>query len=211
MPRAPSPKPAFRRRDLGCHASQVRSGRGPRGYRCGDAATICQREPIGKLPCGFVRGRPVKRHHGCRYARRAQELRAPSVADGHHFDEIRAATDGFFETMNGHGAVSAFGDLFRRRACLRPRSSWEPFARGGWRLILRNGLRGSSEAPHEGGIHSVYQPRLSNRHAEKNFLRAQVLNKICTKRPQLFHNARRSKHASAEIARGYNRTPATTS
>jgi hypothetical protein len=72
-------------------------------------------------------------------------------------------------------------------------------------LILRNALGESSEAPREGDIHSGSERELSNRHALKEFLRAQVLNKFCTKRPQLFHIRRRSKVGSAGVARGYNR------
>jgi hypothetical protein len=74
-------------------------------------------------------------------------------------------------------------------------------------LILRNALGGSSEAPREGDIHNGAQPGLSKRHARKKILRAQVLNKICTQRPQLFHNTSRSKVGSAGIAGGYNRAP----
>ena len=106
--------------------------------------------------------------------------------------------------MNGHGAVSALEKGCSADAHVR-RGSCEPIARGGWRLILRNALSGSSEAPREGDIHNGAQPGLSKRHARKKNLRAQVLNKICTQRPHFFHNPRRSKVGSTGIAGGYNR------
>src|SRR5688572_13307862 len=69
-------------------------------------------------PCGELRGRlirsgPVKRHHGGRHARGAQQLCAPAVADGYDFYEVRPPADGFFETMNGHGDILTEGE--RRR------------------------------------------------------------------------------------------------
>jgi len=61
-----------------------------------------QREPLREQLRGFVRRRAVKRHHRRGNPRRAQQLRPPSVADGHHLDQVRTPADGLFEAMNGH-------------------------------------------------------------------------------------------------------------
>ena len=61
-----------------------------------------QREPLGQLLRRLIRSMSVEGHHRGRNARRPQELRAPSVADGHDLDEVRAPADGLFEAMDGH-------------------------------------------------------------------------------------------------------------
>src|SRR5688572_26722656 len=62
-------------------------------------------EPLGELSRGLVGGRPVKRHHRGRNARHAQQLGAPTVADEHHLNEVRAPADSLFESVKGHGAI----------------------------------------------------------------------------------------------------------
>ena len=64
-----------------------------------------KRQPLGQLPCGLVGSRPVKRHHGGRDPRGAQQLGAPAVADGHDLNKVRLAADSPFEAMNGHDAI----------------------------------------------------------------------------------------------------------
>ena len=64
-----------------------------------------EREPIGQVLGGFGRREAIERHHGRRNARCAHELRAPSVADGHDLDGVRAPADSLFETMNNHSVL----------------------------------------------------------------------------------------------------------
>ena len=94
-----------------------------------------EREPIGQLSRGLIWGLPIKRHHGGRETWRAEQLRAPTVADGHDLDEVRAPADGFFEAMNGHYV--------------------RYLNRGGTAAILRLSGSRSSEAPREGGVHNA--------------------------------------------------------
>ena len=63
-------------------------------------------KPLGQLSRRFIGGMPVERHHGRWNAWRAQQLCTPTVGDGHNLYEVRAAAYGFFEAMNGHGAIS---------------------------------------------------------------------------------------------------------
>ena len=64
-----------------------------------------QRQPVGELPRGLVRGLPVERHHGGGDAGGAKELGAPPVADRRDLYEVRAPGNGFFEAMYGHVAM----------------------------------------------------------------------------------------------------------
>jgi len=63
---------------------------------------VGQCQPGGELAGGLVGRVPVEGHHGAGHAGAAQQLRAPAVADGPHFDEVRPAADGLFVAMNGH-------------------------------------------------------------------------------------------------------------
>src|SRR5262245_9000567 len=62
----------------------------------------CQplREPLRR----FGWSRSVERHHGRRCAWPPQQLRPPAWAGLRHFDQVVAASDVFFESVNGHGA-----------------------------------------------------------------------------------------------------------
>ena len=95
-----------------------------------------ERQPVGQLSRGFVRGLPVERHHGGRDAGGAKELRSPAVADGRHFDQVRAPANGLFEAMCNHRC-----DV----SCLQVER----------RSILRAVPDRSSEAPREGSVHNV--------------------------------------------------------
>jgi len=65
-----------------------------------------EREPLRQLSCGLIGSRSVKRHHGRRDAWHPQQLCAPAVTDEHDLYEVRAPADGFFEVVNGHGAIN---------------------------------------------------------------------------------------------------------
>jgi len=83
-------------------AGQTMRGRRLYGWRL---PAMREREPVGELLRGFVRGLPVERHHGGRHARGAKELRAPAVADGRHLDQVWAPANGLFEAMCNQGAI----------------------------------------------------------------------------------------------------------
>jgi hypothetical protein len=122
-------------------------------------------QPVGQLSRGFIRGLPVKGHHGGRHTWRPEELGAPPIADGRNLDQIRAPADGFFETMCDHGCVDVFGE----RALIL-RATW-------WR---------SSEAQREGSVHTPMAALRRDRFLKK-YLRWRVVNRICTRHPQVFH------------------------
>ena len=143
-------------------------------YSGGCLTPVGERQPVGELLGGLIGGRPVKRHHGGRDARRAQQLCAPTIADGNDLYEVRPPANGFFEAMNGHGC--------------------DIYTGGGRRLILRFGRRRSSEARHEGGVDHVADAKRRTILVKKN-LWWQVLNSFCTRHQQLFHNRRVERHA----------------
>ena len=66
-----------------------------------------EREPIDEVLGGLGGGEAIKGHHGCRNARHARELGPPSVADGHHLNEVRAPADSLFEAMSNHNVCGA--------------------------------------------------------------------------------------------------------
>jgi hypothetical protein len=66
-----------------------------------------QRQPVSQLSRRFVRGGAIKRHHRCRHPGPPPQLRTPSVADGRHFDLVRAPANGLFESVNDHVVLSA--------------------------------------------------------------------------------------------------------
>ena len=160
-------------RDVGCHwqlpRSPTRLDRMQSIYASflcnrGRLAPMGKREPLGQLPGGLIRRRPVKRHHGRRDPWRAQQLSAPTVADEHDLDEVGAPADSFFEAVNGQDPILN--------------------TRGGTRSILRLGGGRSSEAPREGSIHAV---RALNRPPENKFHMAasqQLLHASSTPFPQ---------------------------
>ena len=108
-----------------------------------------KREPFGQLPRGLVRSMAVKRHHGRGDPWRAQQLSAPAVADEHDLYKVRPSADSLFEVVNSHGAI---------------------FTRGGTGAILRFGRSRSSEARHEGGIHTAEDAKRRNILPKKNFI-----------------------------------------
>ena len=61
-----------------------------------------KRQPFHQLSRGFFGSFSVERHHRRRKARRAAELRAPSVADGSYLDLVRPPADDFLVAMNRH-------------------------------------------------------------------------------------------------------------
>lgn len=137
----------------------------------GRLAPMGKREPIGQLSGGLIRSRPVKRHHGRRDPRRAHQLSAPTVADGHDLYEIGAPADSFFEAVNG------------QRPILNTKE-------GRALLILRLGGGRSSEAPREGSIHAVRNVR---RPLEKYF-KWRLLNSFYTRHQHFFHNPDTARH-----------------
>jgi len=142
---------------------------------------VGKREPLGQLPRGLIRSMPVKRHHGRRDPRCAQQLCAPAVADGHDLYEIRPPVDSLFEAVNSHGAI---------------------FTRRGTAAILPCGRSRSSEARHEGDVHTAGEMKRQRILPKKNFL-WQILNKFCTCNQQLFHDPD-AFEAYREPKRGYN-------
>jgi hypothetical protein len=82
-------------------------------------------EPVGQLLRRLVRGGAIKRHHRCRHPGLPPQLRTPSVADGHHFDLVRAPANGLFESMNDHVVWSARNvfETIERRPILRGRDT----------------------------------------------------------------------------------------
>jgi len=86
-----------------------------------------QVQPVGEVLGRLVWGHAVEGHHRGGNPRLADKLRTPAITDRHDLDGVRAAADGFFESMNDHGVMV----------------STEA------RLILRRGRGGSSEAPRE--------------------------------------------------------------
>lgn len=115
----------------------------------GRLAPMCKRQPLGQLPRGLVRSRPIKRHHGGGDPGGAQELGAPAVADGHDLNKVRPAADSLFEVVNRHDAI---------------------FTWRGTAAILRFGGGRSSEAPREGGIHTARAAKRRNILPKKNFV-----------------------------------------
>jgi hypothetical protein len=67
--------------------------------------TVRQGEPRGELAGSFVGRVPVEGHHSAWHAGAAEELRAPTVADGPRFDQVRAPANGLFVAMNVHVAM----------------------------------------------------------------------------------------------------------
>ena len=159
-----------RRRDWavtgGCHVIVPGQTRQDAVYLCngGRLAPMSKREPLGQLSGGLIRSRPVERHHGRRDAWRAQQLGAPTVADWHDLYEVGAPADSFFEAVNGQGPILNTA--------------------GGTGSILRLGGGRSSEAPREGGIHAVWDLKLSSR--KKFYVAAsqQLLHASSTPFPQ---------------------------
>src|SRR5687768_4462742 len=64
--------------------------------------------------------------------------------------------------------------------------------------ILRSRRRRSSEASREGAF-TPDEYEVSAGSSQKKFSRAQVLNRICTTRPQVFHSAPHTAPRSADL------------
>jgi len=127
-----------------------------------------ERQPGGQLSGRLFWRLAVKGHHCGGHARSASELRTPPVADGHHFDLVRTPADVFFEMVNVH----LFG--------------LPPDRKSGAPVILRGCDVRSSETDHE----ATSTIRVSRDHRPislKKNLRCQVVHKIFTRNPQVFH------------------------
>ena len=64
------------------------------------ARPMRKRQPLREKPRSFVWCRSVERHHRRWEARRAAQLRAPSVADGRHLDVVRPPANRFVEAKS---------------------------------------------------------------------------------------------------------------
>ncbi len=139
----------------------------------GRLAPMGKREPLGQLPGGLIRSRPVKRHHGRRDPWRAQQLSAPTVADGHDLYEVGAPADSFFEAVNGQGPIlNTRGgngvDLTHRRRQIKRSATRRQYPRG---------------------------PRLESSFEKKFTWR--LLNSFCTRHQHLFHNPNAARHIAS--------------
>ena len=84
--------------DDGCGVWPLWSALQARGALVGPCQPL--REPLRR----FGWSRSVERHHGRRCAWPPQQLRPPARAGLGHLDQVVAAGDVFFESVNGHGA-----------------------------------------------------------------------------------------------------------
>ena len=100
----------------------------------GGGARVGAGEPLEEEIGRFIGRVPIKRHQGGWHAGGLHDICAPAVGiDRRDFDQVRAAADGLFESMNG----CAHNKAAERLCC------W------GTRWILRFARRRSSEARHE--------------------------------------------------------------
>ena len=118
---------------------------------CGRLAPMGKRQPLGQLARGLIRSRAVKRHHGGWYPRRAKQLGAPAVPDGHDLNKVRPSADSLFEVVKGHGAI------------------FDIYGGGGTAAILRFGTSRSSEARREDGMHTAGDAKRRSIRPKKNF------------------------------------------
>jgi hypothetical protein len=63
---------------------------------------VRKRQPLREKPRSFVWCCSVERHHRRWEAKRAAELCAPSVADGHNLDVVRPPANRFVEVKDCH-------------------------------------------------------------------------------------------------------------
>lgn len=120
------------------------------GRRRRGESLVRQRQPLGQQTGRFIGRLAVKGHHRGRHAWAALQLRPPPVADGRDLDVVCAPANGLFKMMNDHVCDIRFRGL-------------------GAATILFAGPAQSSEATHEGCIHSVMRDRSLASRAEINF------------------------------------------
>jgi len=123
-------------------------------------------EPIGEVLGRLGGGEAIEGHHRRRNARRARELGPPSVADGHHLNEVRAPADSLFEAMGNHSVLGWTNGT----ADLTPRA----------KQIKRSATRR--------GVHTAPAGRALRRHAPRKYLLWRVLHSFSTGHPQVFHS-----------------------
>ena len=145
---------------------------------CGHAA-VSQRKPVGELASRFVGAGPIEGHHRRRHARGAVQLSAPPVADGRNLDLVHAATDGFFEAMNGQ----LVSPNKRRKRC---RS---------YAVVTTDQAKGSTKARS-----SIARARRTFPNCGEKYFYCQILNSFCTHHPQFFHNGNRIPDPRSRIA-----------
>ena len=86
--------------DPGCHIARLDSVQRRLYSWC--RTPMRQAEPVDQLLGRLVRRLAVEGHHGSRHTWSPKELGAPPIADGDHFDVVRAPADGLFEAMDDH-------------------------------------------------------------------------------------------------------------
>ena len=136
-------------------------------------ALVRASQPLGQPLGRFGWGGSVERHHGCRCARAPQQLRPPARTGRGHFDQVVAASDVFFESVNGHGAP-AEGRRLKNEAPDLLDPLREDQAKG--IAKLRTADRSSAH------LRPIHVP---------NLFCPQLLNRICTNGPQDFHSVGR--------------------
>src|SRR5690348_14810284 len=76
-----------------------RNGGGDSGL---ESSPVGDLEPVREMLGSVARGLTIERHHRCRHAGSAPQLRAPAIPNRRDFNLVRTPANGFFEAMNVH-------------------------------------------------------------------------------------------------------------